>query len=105
MPSDADTRNRDIQGRGGAQKVLEFSRAGTLLLTAVLVIEVLAVAGFQTPLLRFDRFAIFDSGGELAIQDLIRRGYRPSIDFGHGAIRGLPPGRPAGNIAHRSGRP
>jgi hypothetical protein len=52
-------------------------------LTIVLIIEVLAMAVFQSPLVRFDRFAIFDSGGELAIQDLIRRGYRPTIDFGY----------------------
>jgi hypothetical protein len=52
-------------------------------LTIVLIIEVLAVAAFQSPLMRFDRFAIFDSGGELAIQNLISRGYRPSVDFGY----------------------
>lgn len=52
-------------------------------LTIVLIIEVLAVAVFQSPLTRFDRFAIFDSGGELAIQNLISRGYRPSVDFGY----------------------
>ena len=52
-------------------------------LTIVLIIEVLAVAAFQFPLVRFDRFAIFDSGGELAIQNLISRGYRPAVDFGY----------------------
>ncbi len=52
-------------------------------LTIILIVEVLVVAAFQSPLVRFDRFAIFDSGGELAIQDLIRRGYRPGIDFGY----------------------
>ena len=46
-------------------------------------IEVLAVSAFQAPFLRFDRFAIFDSGGELAIQDLIRRGGKPAVDFGY----------------------
>ena len=52
-------------------------------LTIVLIIDVLAVASFQAPLRRFDRFAIFDSGGELAIQNLISRGYQPSVDFGY----------------------
>ncbi len=42
-----------------------------------------AAAALQAPLRRFDRFAIFDSGGELAIQDLIRRGFRPGVDFGY----------------------
>ena len=52
-------------------------------LTAMLCLEVLLVAVFQTPFLRFDRFAFMDSGGELAIQDLMRRGYRPALDFGY----------------------
>ena len=51
--------------------------------TLILIIEVLAVAAFQSPLIRFDRFAVFDSGGELVIQDLMSQGYRPSIDFGY----------------------
>jgi hypothetical protein len=52
-------------------------------LTALFVIAVFAVAAFQAPLQRFDRFAFFDAGGELAMQDLIARGYRPAIDFGY----------------------
>ena len=52
-------------------------------LTAMLCLEVLLAAVFQTPFLRFDRFAFMDSGGELAIQDLMRRGYRPALDFGY----------------------
>ena len=57
--------------------------ARIIALTVLLSIEVLAVAAFQAPFLRFDRFAIFDSGGELAIQDLIRRGFKPAVDFGY----------------------
>jgi hypothetical protein len=62
-----------------------FSRSpGPIIaLTVLLSIEVLAVSAFQAPFLRFDRFAIFDSGGELAIQDLIRRGEKPAVDFGY----------------------
>lgn len=52
-------------------------------LTIILAIEFLAVSAFQSPMVTFDRFAIFDSGGELAIQDLVRRGYQPGIDFGY----------------------
>jgi hypothetical protein len=52
-------------------------------LSVFLVAAVIAVAGFQAPMWRFDRFAILDSGGELAMQDLIGRGYRPTIDFGY----------------------
>ena len=52
-------------------------------LTIVLILDVSAVAIFHSPLLRFNRFAIFDSGGALAIQDLIRREFRPGIDFGY----------------------
>ena len=52
-------------------------------LTALFVALVFAVSAFQAPLQRFDRFAFFDAGGELAVQDLIRRGYRPTIDFGY----------------------
>jgi hypothetical protein len=59
------------------------SRFWIIALTIVLGSEVLAVAAFQAPFQRFDRFAIFDSGGELAIQDLIRRGARPGVDFGY----------------------
>ncbi len=52
-------------------------------LTALLVTGVLAAMAFQTPLQRFDRIAFFDAGGALVIQDLIKRGFRPSIDFGY----------------------
>src|SRR5690606_26377084 len=31
----------------------------------------------------FIRFVAMDSGGELAIQDMIRRGLRPGVDFGY----------------------
>ena len=88
MPSDA-VNSPEVPERPSKQwwgdrlnlRVMSFSRSTWL--TIVLVMEVLAVAAFQFPLVRFDQFAIFDSGGELAIQDLIRRGYRPSIDFGY----------------------
>ena len=65
------------------QNHFKFSRSRTFWLTISLATEVLVIACLQAPLLRFDRFAIFDSGGELVIQDLIRRGYRPGIDFGY----------------------
>ncbi len=58
-------------------------RRWVLWLTIFFSTEVLAVAVFQDPLVRFDRFAIFDSGGELAIQDMLRRGYQPTVDFGY----------------------
>jgi hypothetical protein len=56
-------------------------RAGWL--TALFVTLVFAVSAFQAPLQRFDQVAFLDSGGELAVQDLIRRGFRPTIDFGY----------------------
>jgi hypothetical protein len=59
------------------------ARREIVALTILLGLEVLAVAAFQAPFLRFDRFAIFDSGGELAIQALIRRGLKPAVDFGY----------------------
>ena len=79
--SSAETQAMQWLGDRHNLNVVFFSRSSWL--SIVLVIEVLAVAAFQSPLVRFDRFAIFDSGGELAIQDLMRRGYRPSIDFGY----------------------
>ena len=41
------------------------------------------VLGLQAPDRIFMRFAAMDSGGELAIQDMIRRGYRPGVDFAY----------------------
>jgi len=68
----------------GAEVRSEFLvRHKTIWLTAMLCLEVLLVAIFQSPSLRFDQFAFWDSGGELAIQDLMRRGYRPALDFGY----------------------
>lgn len=77
-PQKPDTQDRGIRSHIGAS-----SGSWLTWLSIVLMLDVLAVAAFQSPLVRFDRFAIFDSGGELAIQDLIRRGYRPGIDFGY----------------------
>ena len=78
-----DAKHADRNGGGTWLKQVVVSLSFSSWLTIVLVIETLAVAGFQSPLVRFDRFAIYDSGGELAIQDLMRRGYQPSIDFGY----------------------
>jgi hypothetical protein len=52
-------------------------------LSALFVVLLLAAMAFQAPLQRFDRIAFFDAGGALAIQDLVERGYRPTIDFGY----------------------
>ena len=52
-------------------------------LTALLVGTMLAVTIFQAPHELFVRFAAMDSGGELAIQHLIGRGFRPGVDFGY----------------------
>jgi hypothetical protein len=49
----------------------------------LLVVEVLALSAFRTPGERFYRFAFWDSGAELVVQDLLRRGYRPTIDVGY----------------------
>ncbi len=72
----------------------------------------LAVAAFESPNQLFERFAVMDSGGELAIQDLIRRGFRPDVDFGYPygllsllagrgwyALAGLSPGSFNGYVA------
>ena len=52
-------------------------------LTALLAGEILVVLVFQSPHQTFVRFAAMDSGGELAIQAMIRRGLAPGIDFGY----------------------
>lgn len=41
------------------------------------------VLGLQAPDRIFIRFAAMDSGGELAIQSMIRRGYRPGVEFAY----------------------
>lgn len=74
---------REAPGRGVVLNSGPLFSHGATWLTAMLCIEVLLIAVFQTPFLRFDRFAFMDSGGELAIQDLMRRGYRPALDFGY----------------------
>jgi hypothetical protein len=85
MPHDANSSARRLTKQWSGDRynlsVVFFSRSNWLFI--VLVMEVLAVAAFQSPRVRFDQFAIFDSGGELAIQNLMRRGYRPGIDFGY----------------------
>ncbi len=52
-------------------------------LTVFFCAEVVLIAFFQSPYQRLEQFAFMDSGGELAMQDLIRRGYRPALDFGY----------------------
>ncbi len=75
--------SQQVPGRGVMLRSEFWYRHGTTWLTAALCLEVLLLAIFQTPCLRFDRFAFMDSGAELAMQDLIRRGYRPALDFGY----------------------
>jgi hypothetical protein len=58
-------------------------------LTAFFLAEVVALTLLQAPNEMFLRFAFSDSGTNFTIQDLIRRGYRPTIDFGY--IYGLLP--------------
>ena len=53
------------------------------LFTLLLAGEVFAFSVFQAPRQTLVRFAAMDSGGELAIQDLIGRGFRPGVDFGY----------------------
>jgi hypothetical protein len=79
----ADPAKPAAQGGGPARILGAISRFRVADLMLLLVVVLFAVQALQAPLRRFDRFAVFDSGGELAIQDLIRRGYRPSIDFGY----------------------
>jgi hypothetical protein len=52
-------------------------------LTVGLAAEVLAVTAFQAPFMTIVRFVWMDSGGELAMQDLMSRGFRPAVDFGY----------------------
>jgi hypothetical protein len=54
-----------------------------------LIAEVVALTLFQAPNELFVRFAFSDSGTSLTIPELIRRGYRPTLDFGY--IYGLLP--------------
>jgi hypothetical protein len=58
-------------------------------LAALLIIEVVALTLLQAPNELFFRFAFSDSGTSLTIDDLVRRGFRPAIDFGY--IYGLLP--------------
>ena len=48
----------------------------------LLMAEVVALALFQSPAERFVRYIAFDSGVDLTMQDLMARGYRPTVDFG-----------------------
>jgi hypothetical protein len=58
-------------------------------LAALLIAEVVALTLVQAPNELFFRFAFGDSGTSLTIDDLVRRGFRPAIDFGY--IYGLLP--------------
>jgi hypothetical protein len=58
-------------------------------LAALFCAEVVALTLLQAPNELFFRFAFGDSGASLTVQDLIRRGYRPTVDFGY--IYGLLP--------------
>ena len=48
----------------------------------LLMAGVVALALFQSPAERFLRYIAFDSGVDLTMQDLMARGYRPTVDFG-----------------------
>jgi hypothetical protein len=75
------------------ESVKAFSRIArthqSLLLAGLFGAEVVALTVLQVPNELFVRFAFLDSGTILTIQDLIRRGYRPTLDFGY--IYGLLP--------------
>ncbi len=47
----------------------------------LLMAEVVALALFQAPAERFFRYIGFDSGVDLTMQDLMARGFRPTVDF------------------------
>lgn len=74
---------REAQGPNGGSNSDVLIRHGTVLLTVLFCVEIVLVAAFQSPFQRFERFAFLDSGGELAMQELMRRGYRPALDFGY----------------------
>lgn len=78
MPEDDASSVRPEPGSEGPASSRRF-----YVLAAVFAAEVLLLAAFQAPYRTFDRFAIWDSGGELAIQDLLRRGHLPAVDFGY----------------------
>jgi hypothetical protein len=74
--------------------MIEESRVGgdrrwSRWLPLLMASEVVALTFLQAPNELFFRFAFSDSGTSFTIQDLIRRGYRPTIDFGY--IYGLLP--------------
>ena len=58
-------------------------------LAGFFIAEVVALTFLQAPNELFFRFAFSDSGTSLTIDDLVRRGFRPTIDFGY--IYGLLP--------------
>src|SRR4051794_8582622 len=58
-------------------------------LSVFFIAEVVALTLLQAPNELFFRYAFGDSGTSLTIADLVRRGYRPTIDFGY--IYGLLP--------------
>jgi hypothetical protein len=58
-------------------------------LAVFLIAEVVALTLLQAPNELFFRFAFGDSGTSLTIDNLVHRGYRPTIDFGY--IYGLLP--------------
>src|SRR4051794_4069620 len=73
----------------GGKAVTRLRTALPSRLTTLLVAEVLLLAALQAPNERLVRYIGFDSGVDLTIQDLMRRGFRPTIDFG--CIYGLLP--------------
>ena len=50
-------------------------------LALLLIVEVVALAFVHSPAERFIRYIGFDSGVDLTMQDLLARGFRPTVDF------------------------
>jgi hypothetical protein len=74
---------------GGKDPARDLFARRPVLLAGLLGAEVVTLTFLQAPNELFVRFAFLDSGTILSIQDMIRRGYRPTIDFGY--IYGLLP--------------
>lgn len=78
-PAEHDETEGTAAGRGA-----EWRRPARVAgIAAVLVALGFASSVYRAPDRMFLRFVAMDSGAELAIQDLIGRGFRPGVDFGY----------------------